>query len=133
MSNSKKSRFGSRSGFTMIEIILVVIIIGILATTVGPRLVGRTEQAKISKAHQTINTLSMAIAEYEMMNGTYPNSLDNLLDESKGGPFLQQNFVPKSPWDQPFSYVAPGANNKHSFDLSCSSSKGESINNWEQK
>ncbi len=131
--NSKKRRFGSRSGFTMIEIILVVIIIGILATTVGPKLVGRTEQAKISKAYSTINTVGMALAEYEMVNGTYPTTLDGLLDESKGGPFLQSNFVPKDPWDQPFTYVAPGSNNKHTFDLSCTSSKGVTINNWEQK
>lgn len=129
----QKQRFGSRDGFTMIEIILVVIIIGILATTVGPKLVGKTENAKISKAYATINTIGVALAEYEMVNGTYPSTLEGLLDESKGGPFLDSNYVPKDPWGSPFSYVSPGSNNKHKFDLSCTSGKGVSINNWEER
>ena len=88
--NQEKQRKprNKQSGFTLIEIILVVVIIGILAGIAIPRMGGRTEQAKIAKAKQTINTLSMGIQEYEMINGTYPNSLEGLLDESKGGPFL---------------------------------------------
>ena len=133
MTKQRKPRFGSRAGFTMIEIILVVIIIGILATTVGPKLVGKTESAKISKAYATINTISVGLAEYEMVNGTYPTTLEGLLDESKGGPFLDSNYVPKDPWGNAFTYTTPGANNKHKFDLSCTSGKGVSINNWEQR
>ncbi|MBT8041974.1 MAG: prepilin-type N-terminal cleavage/methylation domain-containing protein [Kiritimatiellales bacterium] len=132
MKKTKKDKhLSKRSGFTLIEIILVVVIIGILAGIAIPRMGGRTEQAKISKAKQTINTLSMAIQEYEMMNGNYPSSLDGLLDESKGGPFLEKKVVPMDPWEKPFVYAAPGSRNTHTFDLSCTSAKGMVINNWE--
>jgi general secretion pathway protein G len=129
--NKKEKHLSKRSGFTLIEIILVVVIIGILAGIAVPRMGGRTEQAKITKARQTINTLSMAIQEYEMINGTYPSSLDSLLDESKGGPFLEKKVIPMDPWEKPFTYSAPGSHNTHTFDLSCTSGKGQVINNWE--
>ncbi|VGO12968.1 Type II secretion system protein G [Pontiella desulfatans] len=132
MNKDKPSKhLSKKSGFTLIEIILVVVIIGILASIAVPRMGGRTEQAKIAKAKQTINTLSMAVQEYEMMNGNYPSSLEGLLDESKGGPFLERKVVPKDPWEKPFMYSAPGSHNSHTFDLSCTSAKGTVINNWE--
>jgi general secretion pathway protein G len=122
-----------KSGFTLIEIILVVVIIGILAGIAIPRMGGRTEQANISKAQQEINgALGMAIQEYEMMNGTYPSSLDALLDSSKQGyPFLSKQVVPKDPWGNPYNYAAPGSHNPYGYDLSCTSPKGKVINNWE--
>ena len=126
-----KSKWGSKSGFTLIEIILVVVIIGILAGIVIPRIGGRSEQAQISQAKSNIQALSMAIQEFEMMNGAYPSSLDQLLDKSKGGPFMEKNSIPKDPWGKPYSYSAPGAHNSHTFDLSCTSPKGKIVNNWE--
>ena len=120
-----------KGGFTLIEIILVVVIIGILAGIAIPRMGGKTEKAKISQAKSNIEALGMAIQEYEMINGDYPSSLDQLLDESKGGPFMEKKAIPKDPWGKPFSYSAPGAHNTHSFDLSCTSPKGKVVNNWE--
>lgn len=127
----KDKHLSKRSGFTLIEIILVVVIIGILAGITVPRLGGRTEQANVSRAKTDIAALGMAIQNYEIVNGLYPSSLDALLDESKGGPFLEKRVIPKDPWDNPFVYAAPGANNTHTFDLSCSSPKGTIVNNWE--
>ncbi len=120
-----------KSGFTLIEIILVVVIIGILAGIAIPRMGGKTEKAKISQAKSNITALGMAIQEYEMMNGNYPSSLDGLLDESKGGPYMEKKTIPKDPWDTPFVYAAPGSHNSHTFDLSCTSPKGIVVNNWE--
>jgi len=120
-----------KSGFTMIEIILVVIIIGILAGIAIPRMGGKTEKAQMSQAKSNIAALGMAIQEYEMMNGNYPSSLDGLLDESKGGPYMEKKAIPKDPWGQPFVYAAPGSHNNHTFDLSCTSPKGTVVNNWE--
>ena len=120
-----------KGGFTLIEIILVVVIIGILAGIAIPRMGGKTEKAKISQAKSNIEALGMAIQEYEMINGDYPSSLDQLLDESKGGPFMEKKAIPKDPWGKPFSYSAPGSHNTHSFDLSCTSPKGKVVNNWE--
>ena len=128
----KKNRSNkNKAGFTLIEIILVVVIIGILAGIGLPRLGGKSDQAKIAQAQGNINMLSSAIIEYEILNGTYPTTLDGLLDSAKGGPFLAKKNIPMDPWGKPYSYAAPGANNTHMFDLSCTSPKGVTINNWE--
>lgn len=128
---NKNKHSNKKSGFTLIEIILVVVIIGILAGIVLPRMGGRSEQAQISQAQSNIAALSMAIQEFEMMNGVYPSSLDQLLDDSKGGPFMEKKSIPKDPWGKPYNYAAPGAHNTHTFDLSCTSPKNKVINNWE--
>jgi len=127
----RDEHLSKKSGFTMIEIILVVVIIGILAGIAIPRMGGKTEKAQISQAKSNIVALSMAVQEFEMMNGTYPPSLDQLLDESKGGPYMEKKSIPNDPWGTPFSYAAPGSHNNHTFDLSCTSPKGTVINNWE--
>lgn len=126
-----EKHLNKRSGFTLIEIILVVVIIGILAGIAIPRMGGKTEKAKISQAKSNITALGMAIQEYEMMNGDYPSSLDQLLDESKGGPYMEKKAIPTDPWDKPFIFAAPGSHNTHTFDLSCTSPKGTVVNNWE--
>ena len=132
MKNRKHNHhLSKKSGFTLIEIILVVVIIGILAGIAIPRMGGKTEKANISQAKSNIEALSMAISEYEMMNGTYPSSLDQLLDESKGGPYMQKKSIPTDPWGKPFTYAAPGSHNNHAFDLSCTSPKGTVVNNWD--
>ncbi len=132
MKNKKHDKhLSKRSGFTLIEIILVVVIIGILAGIAIPRMGGKTEKAKISQAKSNITALSMAIQEFEMMNGNYPSSLEQLLDESKGGPYMEKKSIPTDPWDKPFVYGAPGSHNSHTFDLSCTSPKGIVVNNWE--
>ena len=120
-----------RSGFTLIEIILVVVIIGILAGIAIPRMGGQSAKAQASQAKSNIAALSMAVQQYEMINGNYPPSLEALLDESKGGPFMEKKVVPKDPWGNPFVYAAPGSHNTHTFDISCTTAKGDVINNWE--
>lgn len=126
-----EKHLSKRSGFTLIEIILVVVIIGILAGIAIPRMGGKTEQAKITQAKSNITALSMAVQEFEIMNGNYPSSLEQLLDESKGGPYMEKKAIPMDPWDKPFVYITPGSHNTHSFDLSCSSPNGTIVNNWE--
>ena len=127
---SQTNHLSKRSGFTLIEIILVVVIIGILAGIAIPRMGGKTEKAKIAAARSNVQSIGMGIQEYEIMNGEYPSSLDALLDESKGGPFMEKKSIPLDPWGNPFVYAVPGARNTHTFDLS-SSGHEEEVNNWE--
>jgi general secretion pathway protein G len=125
-----KNHLSKRSGFTLIEIILVVVIIGILAGIAIPKLGGKSEKAMIAQAQANITALSMAVQEYEIMNGEYPASLDALLDESKGGPFMEKKTIPNDPWGNPYQYAAPGSHNTHTFDISCTHNDIV-VNNWE--
>lgn len=126
----QSNHLSRRSGFTLIEIILVVVIIGILAGIAIPKLGGKSEQAMKAQAQANITAIGMAIQEYEIMNGEYPSSLDGLLDESKGGPFMEKKVIPTDPWGNPYQYAAPGSHNTHTFDLSCTHNDIV-VNNWE--
>jgi len=98
----------NRRAFTLIELMLVVIIIGVLAAMVMPRLVGRTEQARVSVAKADINSnLALALDTFEMEIGHYPEKLDDLmtnpgLGDKWKGPYLKKS--PKDPWGNAYVY-----------------------------
>jgi general secretion pathway protein G len=109
----------NNKGFTLIEILLVVVIIGALAAMVVPRLAGRSEQAKIAIAKVDIQSnIASALKLYELDNGAFPTSsqsLDALLHKPSAspappnwnGPYLEKE--PLDPWGRKYQYACPGA------------------------
>ena len=113
---------GNRA-FTLIELLLVLVILGILAAIVVPKFSGRTEQARITAARTQISAFSTALDAFEVDNGYYPKGRDGLLDlvqqprdaQNWRGPYLKE--VPKDPWDNDYVYECPGKMNSSSYDL----------------
>ena len=111
-----------KKAFTLIELMLVVIIIGVLSAMVVPRLAGRSEQARIQAAKTDVNSsIPLALDLYEMDLGRYPELLDYLRTlpgsdaQSWRGPYLKKK--PLDPWGNAYIYKAPGEHNTDSYDL----------------
>src|SRR5882672_2451259 len=123
------SRCGSASGndgFTLVELLLVLVILGILAAIVIPKFSGRTEQAKEQAAVTQISTFKTALDAFEVDNGYYPKGKSGLQDlivaprdaQNWRGPYMQTDVIPKDPWGNDYIYECPGRHNPTSYDLS---------------
>ena len=95
-SGGNERALGRQSGFTLIEIMIVVVIIGILAGLMGVMVTGRSQQAKMTAAMADIMTIKVAIADYEMENGKVPSSLTDLVSGARH--YLDRETVPQDPW-----------------------------------
>jgi len=109
----------NKKGFTFVEILLVVVIIGILASMVLPRFVGRSEEARKQVALSDINaSIATALDMYELDNGQYPDKLDDLLVKpgdlkSWNGPYLKKK--PVDPWGR--DYIYKPTSDKKDYEL----------------
>ena len=107
--------------FTLVEMLLVVTIIGVLAALVIPRIIGRAEQARITKATTDVVTgIPSALGLYEVDNGAFPKSLRELIQQPSNarnwrGPYLGK--LPVDPWGNAYIYSYPGKHNQNFFDL----------------
>jgi general secretion pathway protein G len=136
-------------GFSLIELMVVVIILGILAMYIGPKLMGRTEQAKRTQARVQMEGLETALKLYKLDNGVYPSTEQGLQalvqpPESgviprkyrKGG-YLEKGKVPTDPWGNEFIYLSPGV--QGDYDIISYGADGvpggdddnRDINSWE--
>ncbi len=132
-------------GFTLVELLIVVTILGILVAMVVPRLAGRTEQARRARAAADVQgNIPLALDLFELDTGKYPTSeegLNALRVQPPGaqnwkGPYLKQE--PMDPWNRPYRYVYPGAKNPQDYDLFSLGPDGaegtsDDIGNWEKK
>lgn len=145
----KRNSIMRAEGFTLIELMVVIVILGILAGLIIPRIMGRPDEARAAKARIQIESLETALKLYKLDNGTYPTTDQGLLSlvEAPGGGQLAKNWrqggylekgkVPKDPWDRDFVYVSPGVHGD--YDLSSTGADGEpggegkdkDINSWE--
>jgi general secretion pathway protein G len=154
LSRQPKEREGDmgktgNQGFTLIEILVVLVILGILAGLIAPRIMGKPEEARRTKAALQIRSLESALKMYKLDSGVYPSTeqgLDALVKKPetgivpkkwREGGYLESSKVPMDPWGNPFVYVSPGEHGD--FDLSSYGRDGEKggdgdnadINGWE--
>ncbi|HEA25596.1 MAG TPA: type II secretion system protein GspG [Ectothiorhodospiraceae bacterium] len=108
------------SGFTLIEVMVVVVILGILAAVVVPKIMDNPDKARIIKAKQDIRAIESALNLYKLDNFNYPatdQGLEALVSQPGGEPkannWKQGGYLaklPKDPWGEPYLYLSPGAN-----------------------
>jgi len=116
-------RRSSQTGFTLIEIMVVIIIIGVLASIVVPRMFGNVEKAKLNAASAQIEMLGTALDSFRLDTGRYPTTsegLEALVRPASGteewnGPYLKKIEIPLDPWKKPYHYESPG--NFGDYDL----------------
>lgn len=115
----KEARRGNK-GFTLIELMVVVIIIGLLSALVAPKFFGKVEQSKSKAAQAQIELFSTALDQLRLDTGKYPTSSEGLSalrvnsGENWRGPYLKKD-IPDDPWGKPYMYSAPGAHDE--FDI----------------
>lgn len=145
--NTDKKR--SDAGFTLIELMVVLIILGLLAAVVVPKLTGQSEEARVKVARTQIKLIEGALQQFEVENGFFPGTdqgLQALVTQPTGGREAKKwrkggylDRVPEDPWGNEYHYLSPGSHG--AFDISSYGADGlpggednnADINSWEIK
>lgn len=140
-----------QAGFTLIELMVVIVILGLLAGIILPRFLGESDKAKQQTARVQMAVLETALKMYKLDNGSYPTTeqglkalveaptVGNLPKNWRKGGYLEKGKVPKDPWKNDFVYVCPGSHSD--FDITSLGADGEAggeefdkdINNWDSE
>jgi general secretion pathway protein G len=136
----KKVKRTSR-GFTLVELLLVLVILALIGGLVLPGIIGKAEGAKVKAAGSQINRLSMAVESFYLDTGTTPDNLSELVGESSdvdgwNGPYVKKSSL-KDPWGREYIYTYPGEHGD--FDIYSLGADGQpggegknaDINSWE--
>lgn len=115
-------------GFTLIELMVVIVILSILAVMVGPKIIGRSDDAKVADAKVQIRNIETALKLYKLDSGSYPSTEQGLQalvakpttgkipNNYKAEGYLENKNVPKDPWGSDYVYLSPGEHGD--YDLS---------------
>lgn len=127
---ARRSPAAGSSGFTLVEILLVVVIIGMLATIAAinvPKFLGQGREGKVKA---DVASISAAVDAYNMVEGKYPASLSALTEGND--PYLKS--LPKDPWGNEYQYAVPGSHQGHRYDVYSfgedGSASGDDIGTW---
>jgi general secretion pathway protein G len=136
-------------GFTLIELMVVIVILGILAGLIVPRIMGRPEEAKQLKAKLTIGSLETSLRLFKLDNGAYPTTeqglaaltmapdTGNTTSSWREGGYIEKGKVPKDPWGGDYIYLSPGVHGEYdiisygSDGVPGGEGKDMDINSWE--
>ncbi len=147
--NTNKQERRRQAGFTLIELMVVIVILGLLAGLILPRFIGQSDTAKRQAAKTQMALLESALKMYKLDNGNYPTTeqglkalvepptAGNLPKSWRKGGYLEKGKVPKDPWKNEFIYVCPGSHGD--FDITSLGADGEpggedfdkDINSWD--
>ena len=145
------NKLTNRGGFTLIEIMVVIVILAMLAALVGPKLMGRTDDAKVKTTSIQLKGMESALKLYKLDNGSYPSTEQGLnalvtkptvgvIPKSyKDGGYLESKSVPKDAWGNDYLYVSPGEHGDYDlFSYGSDGAKGgdgknADITSWDTK
>lgn len=119
----KNKQYLKQGGFTLIEIMVVIVIIGVLVSLVGPSIMGRPDQARATAAKSQLASLQNALNLYRLDNSNYPSTdqgLEALVTKPSGFPDARNwdpdgyfSNIPADPWGRPYLYMSPGVHGKY--------------------
>jgi len=132
----RAERREGEAGFTLVEMLVVITIIGLVVALVGPRVLGYLADSKIKTAKIQIESFSAALDLYYLDNGAYPASNEGLTAlvqrpssaPAWNGPYLRTGWVPNDPWGHPYIYKVPGDHAPYEVDSYGSGTVGDSQN-----
>jgi general secretion pathway protein G len=136
----------SEAGFTLVEMLVVITIIGLIMGLVGPRVLSYLSESKVKTARIQIQGFSAALDLYHLDSGRYPTSAEGLgalVQKPDGamswnGPYLSSNLVPKDPWGRPYVYKFPGQHGAYDIislgpeGREGDASQGANVTSWQQ-
>jgi general secretion pathway protein G len=142
----KRNNLAGNKGFTLIELMVVIVVLGLLAGIIAPRIISHVSDAKIGAAKSNIESLNTALKMYKLDNGSYPTTEQGLnalvvapatAKKWRSGGYLEKKGVPKDPWGNDYVYICPGVHGDYDIVSygkdGASGGEGEDadINSWD--